>query len=70
MPKIIRRKACKAYTSFWINPATGNINGWHEDSPPAGVEAANLGQGWIATSQHAAACGTTLAEIRRELEAE
>lgn len=70
-PKIVRKKILysKAYgaTSFWLDEV-GILRAWFEPHRVLAEDAAARLLGWEPSPDHAEDCGTTLAEIRRELE--
>lgn len=68
-PKIIRMMNAKdnTVTAFWINPQTGELVGAAEPFAVDSQSLAAAGHGWPVKEHHATACGTTIAEISREL---
>lgn len=70
-PKIVRKTHIDSggSTAFWLDD-DAMLMGWHEPGHVSAEVAAQQEYGWPVDKEDAAEHGTTLAEIRRELEAQ
>lgn len=68
-PKIVKKPRRDAM-AFWLD-TDGALRCWdgpRSEDPRSAEQVAGSGEGWIAVDHDATSCGTTLAEVRRELE--